>query len=357
MPNATGKNGYGTKNYPSDSELKETLLTYAFTISRTTKLNQIEKRLEILSVRRTPAAQELAAQAISDEVDKDVVQGNGPNYVKSRLKDQLIMVKRNTVRDVMHQLQPLGAEHRFPGNKKKVFRQPLSALGPFHEVSSDGHEKLGQQALKMGILACQFTLTRINGRRTFSNQRISTVQTTTDKGSEVGWLHAIQMALREQFAPDIDPTVYLPNACIESVHNTIIEAFWRWLKLKCGLNFTRTHYKNMPSGHVPANALEHPEFFGGIGCLIKVPQATIQELRVFLTEEVGPREDHMRWVTDDLNALAREVHESLGSPKIMLESSWMVFKNMSDRIEDGHFCIIASTIPLLVLFLTRYSYR
>lgn len=56
----------------------------------------------------------------------------------------------DTVRELMHQFQPLGAEHRFPGNKKKVFRQPLSALGPFHEVSSDGHEKLGQQALKMG---------------------------------------------------------------------------------------------------------------------------------------------------------------------------------------------------------------
>jgi hypothetical protein len=29
----------------------------------------------------------------------------------------------------------------------------LSALGPFHEVSSDGHEKLGTQALKMGDIS------------------------------------------------------------------------------------------------------------------------------------------------------------------------------------------------------------
>ena len=51
----------------------------------------------------------------------------------------------------MREWQPLGAEHRYPGHKKKkIYRHPLSALGPFHEVSSDGHEKLGKQALKMG---------------------------------------------------------------------------------------------------------------------------------------------------------------------------------------------------------------
>lgn len=60
----------------------------------TTTLNQIERRLEIPSVRRTPAAAEIAAQAVSDEVEKDISQSNGPNYVKARLKDQLIMVKQ-----------------------------------------------------------------------------------------------------------------------------------------------------------------------------------------------------------------------------------------------------------------------
>ncbi|KAJ7123737.1 hypothetical protein C8R44DRAFT_840569 [Mycena epipterygia] len=423
MPNTTGKNGSGPKNYPPDPELKETLLKYVrqgltqdqkcerlvkdHNLSiRTTKLNQLERKLEIPSVRRTPAPRELAAQAVSDEVDRDVSQGNGPNYVKSRLKDQLIMVKRDTIRELMHQFQPLGAEHRFPGNnKKKVFRRPLSALGPFHEVSSDGHEKLGQQALKMGDVGLPIyafkdkwtaDLLKIN---VVPNCRTNAaighlfldfleeiggiaLQKTTDLGSEVGWLHAIQTVLRETFAPDIDPDVYPPTAGIKSVHNTVIEAFWRWLRLKCGINLRdhilrgklehifdpnvafhrdlfnwifpplvqaelddfRTYWnqhkirpqadKNMPSGHVPADALEHPELYGGINCFIRVPLDTIKELRAFLTEEVGPREQHLSWVSDDFAKIAEEVHQSLGSPKVTLENSWEIFKHMSATMEE-----------------------
>jgi hypothetical protein len=53
---------------------------------------------------------------------------------------------------------------------------------------------------------------------------------------------------------------------------------------------------NMPSGHVPADALEHPKFYGGINCFIKVQKETIAGLREFLTEEVGPRSEHLDWV-------------------------------------------------------------
>lgn len=46
---------------------------------------------------------------------------------------------------------PQGFDTRFPGRTKaKIPRKPLTALGPFHEVSADGHEKLGSQALKFG---------------------------------------------------------------------------------------------------------------------------------------------------------------------------------------------------------------
>jgi hypothetical protein len=38
------------------------------------------------------------------------------------------------------------------------------------------------------------------------------------------------------FAPNIDPEVYPICRLIKSVHNTVIEAFWRWLKEKMGLN-------------------------------------------------------------------------------------------------------------------------
>lgn len=53
----------------------------------------------------------------------------------------------------MHDLDPqgIGFGQRFPGRKKtKLVRGSLSALGPFHEISADGHEKLSAQALRMG---------------------------------------------------------------------------------------------------------------------------------------------------------------------------------------------------------------
>jgi hypothetical protein len=50
----------------------------------------------------------------------------------------------------MHEHVPAGFDLRFPGRKAALTRQPLSAIGPFHEVSSDGHEKLAHQALAMG---------------------------------------------------------------------------------------------------------------------------------------------------------------------------------------------------------------
>lgn len=53
----------------------------------------------------------------------------------------------------MRQYSPTGAERRFPGARKGVIRRPLTSIGPFREISADGHEKLNQQALRMGNLS------------------------------------------------------------------------------------------------------------------------------------------------------------------------------------------------------------
>jgi hypothetical protein len=50
----------------------------------------------------------------------------------------------------MHKHDPLGFEQRYPGKKAPVTRHALTAIGPFHEISADGHEKLSAQALQMG---------------------------------------------------------------------------------------------------------------------------------------------------------------------------------------------------------------
>ncbi|KAJ7832148.1 hypothetical protein B0H14DRAFT_2364827, partial [Mycena olivaceomarginata] len=202
-----------------------------------------------------------------------------------------------------------------------------------------------------------------------------------DKDSETGWQYAIQTAIRDTFAPEIDPGVYPSAAFLKSVHNTVIEAFWRWLREKWGINM-REHIlrgknehiyvsevpfhrdlfnwifpplvqsqldefrvywnqhiiraqadKEMPSGHAPADALDHPGLFGGLDCGIRVPKEALRELREALTEEVGPHESLLAWVSPEFDQMARDVFKTLNISKITVENSWDVFSEMSRKIE------------------------
>ncbi|KAJ7769746.1 hypothetical protein B0H14DRAFT_2402474, partial [Mycena olivaceomarginata] len=169
---------------------------------------------------------------------------------------------------------------------------------------------------------------------------------------------------------------------IKSVHNTIIEAFWRWLKEKLGLNLKAmilvgkdqrifsanvefhlplfywifvpllqakleefriwwNHHrvrlqkeKNMPSGHVPADAFDHPQNFGGLDCLIEVPQTAVDDLRNMMTEDVGPRDTHLSWFTAEFDELAENVYKQIGKPTLSLESAWGVFEKMLRPMAD-----------------------
>jgi hypothetical protein len=54
----------------------------------------------------------------------------------------------------MHVLAPEGSVKRQPGHKKRdITRVALVSIGPFHELSADGHEKLNAQALRMGDIS------------------------------------------------------------------------------------------------------------------------------------------------------------------------------------------------------------
>ncbi|KAL0955297.1 hypothetical protein HGRIS_004186 [Hohenbuehelia grisea] len=189
MRNPTGKNGHGPKNYPPDETLKASLMEYVLKgltqkekVIRlaadhnlsigTTSLNILERRLEIPSVRRTPTSQETVRQHVIDQLSKDIVNANGPRFVKESLQVDGVMATRcvdqqrlsivqtlmagtyqtrDNVRTIMLEEQPEGFSTRFPGHRKtKIPRKPLSAIGPLFEVSADGHEKLGSQALKFG---------------------------------------------------------------------------------------------------------------------------------------------------------------------------------------------------------------
>lgn len=91
--------------------------------------------------------------------------------------------------------------------------------------------------------------------------------------------------------------------------------------------------KEMPSNHVPQDALDHPEAWGAESCLIKIEKSSIDELRALLTEEVGPREQYLTWYSAHFAETAAEAYEELGSPELNLETAWDVFGDMSRALE------------------------
>ncbi|KAF6744660.1 hypothetical protein DFP72DRAFT_825334 [Ephemerocybe angulata] len=277
MPNPAGNNQWGEKNYPPDDDLREALLKcvklkysrkekLAFLESELnlkigeTKLRDIEDRLEIPTIRKPRLPKQIIREAASDMIKKDLTRSNGPNAFKSMLQDEYVMIPRDDVRELMHTIAPEGFEERRPGApRKEIPRVGLVSLGPFHEISADGHEKLNSQALQMGDISLPIYAYRdkwsgyilkiivipdarkaaplahvyLDLVREYSGIPI---QLTTDKGSERVWQHAIQDTLRRFAAPNISRNVYPTAVALKSVHNTVIESLWRWVHRKTGKN-------------------------------------------------------------------------------------------------------------------------
>ncbi|KAJ7144010.1 hypothetical protein C8R44DRAFT_827414 [Mycena epipterygia] len=351
MPNPKGINGYGDKTPPSDAYLKDALLRYA---SQGLKLDQRIANLKSdlnYSIGSKPPPLEVARQTVIEKVQEDILQGNGPNYFKTVLQQEGIMIPRDTIRQIMLKHFPLGFDHGFPGKRKApVPRTPLNSNGPFHEISDTilflSFVPNSRTAAAIGHLYLDFI--EMTGA--------IPIQLTMDKGSEIGWQYAIQDALR--------------------VHNTIIEGFWRWFKEKKGLNLkavilvgkqdrifssdvefhswlfywifipllqaelaefrlwwnhhrVRTQQdKNMPSGHVPYDALDHPQNYAGLDCRIPVPQDAVDDLRNMVTEDVGPREAHLSWFSREFDDLAHVIYAQIGKPRLSLDTAWNVFRDM-----------------------------
>ncbi|KAJ7577390.1 hypothetical protein C8J56DRAFT_798931 [Mycena floridula] len=416
--------GYSNRKLSRAVKLERLSIDHGLQIGKS-MLNRLEARLKISTVRQNLPPAEISRQAVVDEVAKDITQGNGPGYVTGKLATKGMVLPRDMVRKIMHEEFPSGFDKRYPGKSKpSIKRSTLRAIGPFHEICSDGHEKIGKQGLQMGnvglpiygykdkwtgVCVKMMVIPDCRSAGAIGHQYLDLIeeiggiplQATTDKGSEVGWQFSIQCALRysyvifdlaqfkfpnsEKYAPDVDPDVYPAAVQVKSVHDTIIEGFWHWFRDKSGHNIKEMllygkhehifderidfhtdlfhwlfptivqrevdefrHWwnehrvrpqpgKEMPSGHIPSDAMEHPELLAGKSCLISVPKEAVQDLRVLLTEEVGAKENFTRWVSDEFQALADAAYVEIGSPSITFDNSWDVFKLMAAYLEDVLF--------------------
>lgn len=89
----------------------------------------------------------------------------------------------------------------------------------------------------------------------------------------------------------------------------------------------------MPSGHVPADAVEHPERYGGRDCKVPVSKELLDKLRKILEDEVGPRDKFLSFFPAEFGTVADEAYQSIGRPNITLSTSWDVFCHMSSALE------------------------
>ncbi|KAJ7243316.1 hypothetical protein C8J57DRAFT_1525776 [Mycena rebaudengoi] len=323
MPNPTGKNGNPEKHPPADNILKEALLKYTRQNQcREDQIASLEKdfgytinlsilrkekiRLNIPTVRTQNLTTEELTQAVVDEVEKDRTMSHGPDFIKDLLRLKLVLAPRDQIRQIMLQYYPEGFDSRFPGRKgRRVARVPLRASGLYYEVSADGHEKIASAALRMGGVG--FSIYGFKDKYTDSVLFLKTypdvrsagagghifldfvdetgcipIQLTTDKGSEVGWPYAFMSVLREIYAADIDPTLFPFHVMIKSIHNTVIEGFWRQFKEKSGLNIKdfllRGKEEHLFNPHDPLHELTIPRNCTGFFSLTLCRQTTLYTL-------------------------------------------------------------------------------
>ncbi|TEB31002.1 hypothetical protein FA13DRAFT_1754861 [Coprinellus micaceus] len=234
---------------------------------------QIFEELDIPTVRNPRLPQAVIDNAASELITADVSMENGPNAIQSMLRTNYIMIPRDRTRELVQSIAPDGAEIRAPGNKRpELVWVALVSVGPFHEISADGHEKLNAQALRMGDISLPIYAYRdkwsgyllkiklLPNSRTaaaighlfldlVAEYNATPIRVTTDKGSEIGWQSLIQESLRTMCAPDIYLDEYPATMALKSVHNTVIESLWRWFEQTTGHNLKAWIVKGM-EGHI-----------------------------------------------------------------------------------------------------------
>ncbi|KIJ05969.1 hypothetical protein PAXINDRAFT_20810 [Paxillus involutus ATCC 200175] len=284
----------------------------------------------------------------------------------------------------MRILEPGGFLSRAP-TARKIFRVPLVSLGPHHEWSGDGHDKL--TAIGFPIWAVRDVFSgKWLGMWVLPNNRCGAsiaylylslvyryggmpLQTTTDCGSETTQVYGFANALREHFSPHLSTDELPAHRFLRSVNNITIERGWLQLRLRWGDNVKvfweigcdvyndmdlrqsqlvrwlwpkliqqeldqlmdhfnnhvvrRDKKKKLPSGVSPNVAFALHDQYGGENCLQKVDRAVVKHLM----EDIGG-EDLIRFLDIGYAAHAQTVYDSLNFTSLTLQNVWAVFSAM-----------------------------
>ncbi|KAH9917389.1 uncharacterized protein BXZ73DRAFT_80838 [Epithele typhae] len=389
MPNPTGKNQYYNGKRPPDEELEKALRGYSkellpqprqverlaedlkYHISVAT-LKKHLKAFDIPSARK-PIPRADAVAHVQEFVATDVHRRNGPVEIRHRIAQTGIIIPRDTVRDIMHEIDPVGFHMRAPGGQKKIKRGKLDSPGFMAQLHVDGHEKLSALALAMGGVGLEiYGMRETNGpfmqAVVVPNARYNVAvahlyldlveKLGPDGGSETGLLRSVHVALRETFSPELRE---IPFQQLPSTRNIPIENMWsRWLKAD-GDNVKTVILQGRGNGLFLHGHPVHTNLFQWLWS--KVVQKVMNEFRegwnrhrirkqkgklgpsgctpndVIATptkyglEDHRSRHDALRFVDDEFDVAAWEVYSEIGEPPLTVLNGWEVFGRMAARLE------------------------
>ncbi|KAG6885107.1 hypothetical protein C0992_005461 [Termitomyces sp. T32_za158] len=325
-------------------------------------------------------------QMVLDQMALDPTSRRGPGSIREGiLMTTGLSLTRSFVRSEMHLQDPEGFSIREPGSRK-IKRVALVSLGPHHEWSGDGHDKLAAIGFPIWGVRDVWSGKWLGLWVVPNNRRQKAVallflrlvnkyggmpiQMSTDCGSETTQVFGLANALREIFHPELSTEELPAHRFLRSVRNITIERGWLAFRLQWGDNVKQfwfaganvyvesnpDHYnlvqwlwppliqkeldklrdrfnnhvvrkdanKKNPSGVAPNVAMALPAKYGGENCLQVVDTSIIPGLIEAIREE----EDVLAFCTPEYSVQAQAVFESLGIEEITFLNVWSIFSAM-----------------------------
>ncbi|KAG1834205.1 hypothetical protein EV424DRAFT_1468724 [Suillus variegatus] len=309
-------------------------------------------------------------QLVLDQLADDPTGHCGPRVVKELIANKTrVMLLRfgplhsKYIRDQMMLQEPEGFIVRQP-TSKKLSQRPLVVLGPHHEWSGDGHDKLTQISFPIwGI--CDVWSGKWLGIWVLPNNCLKDaiaylylslcyqlggmpIQTTTDCGSktmeiygfanalcECDWLH-----LRLQWGDNVKVFWEAGSGIYDEMDPRQYDLVkWLWLKLiQQELNQLQEQFnkhrvykdssKKLPSGVSPNVAFPLHHEYQAENCLQAVDREVVRQLM----ESIGG-EDLIRFVSVEYENHAQTIITNLGFKELSFHNVWNILSAMLPLIE------------------------
>ncbi|KAJ7785387.1 hypothetical protein B0H14DRAFT_2630599 [Mycena olivaceomarginata] len=272
----------------------------------------------------------IAMTLIAEVVTNNVSSQNGPQTIQTQISLQDgAKIPWDTVHRIMADLDPDGAEARFPGRRRQPKqRGHLADTGVYYELNF--------KALWMGPIGIEIYGSRCHSSSKMikflavPNARCSStvghyyldlveehgifVQATVDGGSEI-----MQPMLRSGTSFEDTP----PFVALKSTDNIPIESSWHLFTNYIGLDIKQILLLGKSNNYFMPGSQLH--IFGLTHFGVPVSTDLVEPLRENIPKT---REECYRWVSDKFDMKALEIYNHIGAPKFILTDGWTIYCQM-----------------------------